>query len=136
MNEDDKNENSGIRVGGNFSMSGGALAVGKNAKAVNKVQSVPDMTALLNALTTLRKDLNTIHLPDTKRNIINKKLDALEEALKSNQPQTVTTVIAQLHESLQMADVNIDQTSTIAQSLDTLKQWASASRSMENNPDK
>ncbi len=136
MNDDDKKGNSGIQVSGSFTMSGGALAVGKNAKAVNKVENSPALTDLIIGLIVLRDGLNEVTLSDKGREVVNKKLDKLEESFKTNNPQMALTVLDELNDNLEMANINIAQMPTLSQALAKMKDWASSARSGDDSPRK
>ncbi|MDX2075473.1 MAG: hypothetical protein SFZ02_03520 [bacterium] len=135
MGDNDKKDNSGIQVGGNFSMTGGAMAFGKNAKAVNKVTNSSVPTELLTALMTLRTGLDGVNLSEKGREVVHKKLDKLEASLKADEPEAVMTLLDELTDNLEMANVMVAQTPSLAQPFDNLKQWAS-SRSGDSNPHK
>jgi hypothetical protein len=117
-------------------MSGGALAVGKNAKAVNKVEQSPVLSDLIHALTALRNGLNGVNLSDKGREVVNKKLDKLDESFKSNTPQVALTVLDELNDNLEMANINIAHIPILSEPFTQLKTWASGARSGDDNPKK
>jgi hypothetical protein len=135
MDDDEKKGNSGISVGGNFSMTGGAMAFGKNAKAVNTINNANPalVTELLNAMMSLRTGFEAVPLSEKGREVVNKKLDKLESSVKALKSDDAVAVLDDLTDTLAMVDVAPANMPHITEPLEVLRRWGSGARS-DNTP--